>query len=105
MAQRYRAFRQSILVQEKMVPQRRIRGAVTPSHSKSTLCSLATLRALEEMLGKTGTPAGSFLEPFLGIYRNQIIVDEATDFSPIQLACMEALAHRRIRSFFACGDF
>jgi DNA helicase IV len=33
------------------------------------------------------------------------MVDEATDFSPIQLACMAALSHPRINSFFACGDF
>ncbi|HFD87125.1 MAG TPA: DNA helicase UvrD [Gammaproteobacteria bacterium] len=38
-------------------------------------------------------------------FRNQILVDEATDFSPIQLACMEALTHLKTRSFFACGDF
>jgi len=39
------------------------------------------------------------------LYKNQIVVDEATDFSPIQLACMAALTHTGIRSFFACGDF
>jgi hypothetical protein len=33
------------------------------------------------------------------------VVDEAPDFSLLQLACMAALAHPRIRSFFACGDF
>jgi DNA polymerase III delta prime subunit len=49
--------------------------------------------------------AWSSLRPILGHYRNQILVDEATDFSPIQLACMAALAHPRLRSFFACGDF
>ena len=33
------------------------------------------------------------------------MVDEATDFSPIQLACMGALSSPGIESFFACGDF
>jgi superfamily I DNA/RNA helicase len=51
------------------------------------------------------SPAWSSLQPMLGHYRNQILVDEAMDFSPIQLACMAALAHPRLRSFFACGDF
>ncbi|PCF93532.1 DNA helicase UvrD [Vreelandella nigrificans] len=51
------------------------------------------------------SPAWASLQPILGHYRNQILVDEATDFSPIQLACMAALAHPRLRSFFACGDF
>ncbi|QDI79211.1 DNA helicase UvrD [Methylorubrum populi] len=38
-------------------------------------------------------------------YRSQILVDEATDFSPIQLACMAELSDPAIRSFLACGDF
>jgi DNA polymerase III delta prime subunit len=44
------------------------------------------------------------LESVKGEYRTQVLVDEATDFSVVQLACMEALAHPRFRSFFACGD-
>jgi DNA helicase IV len=38
-------------------------------------------------------------------FKNQVLVDEATDFSPIQLANMEALTTLSIGSFFACGDF
>ena len=38
-------------------------------------------------------------------YRNQILVDEATDFSPLQLAAMENLTSLETQSFFACGDF
>ena len=38
-------------------------------------------------------------------FRNQILVDEATDFSPLQLACMENLSSLKTNSFFACGDF
>ena len=38
-------------------------------------------------------------------FKNQILVDEATDFSPIQLACMERLTSLSTGSFFACGDF
>lgn len=37
--------------------------------------------------------------------RNQVLVDEATDFSPIQLKCMFLIANPSARSFFACGDF
>ena len=40
-----------------------------------------------------------------GALRHQVLVDEATDFSPIQLACMTALANPQGLSFFACGDF
>jgi hypothetical protein len=39
------------------------------------------------------------------LYRTQIVVDEATDFSPVQLACMGALCDPQARSFLACGDF
>jgi len=72
---------------------------------------LAILRAAGDLLSRPDilrdieSPAWSSLRPFLGHYRNQVLVDEATDFSPIQLACMAALAHPRLRSFFACGDF
>lgn len=51
------------------------------------------------------TPAKLVLERLNNLRRMQVIVDEATDFSPVQLACMAALAHPQFRSFFACGDF
>jgi hypothetical protein len=72
---------------------------------------LAALRAAGDLISRRDilrdidSPAWASLQPILGHYRNQILVDEATDFSPIQLACMAALAHPRLRSFFACGDF
>lgn len=50
-------------------------------------------------------PEWGVLKALVGQFRNQILVDEATDFSPIQLACMGELTHPRLRSFFACGDF
>ena len=53
----------------------------------------------------TDNPAGTTLERVEQLYRTQVFVDEATDFSPIQLACMAALARPGTRSFFACGDF
>lgn len=39
------------------------------------------------------------------LFRHQIMVDEATDFSSLQLACMESLTNLKSKSFFACGDF
>jgi DNA polymerase III delta prime subunit len=50
-------------------------------------------------------PSYAVLKDFQSIVRNQIMVDEATDFSPITLACMGALSNPAIQSFFACGDF
>ncbi|OOW89888.1 DNA helicase UvrD [Xanthomonas campestris pv. vitistrifoliae] len=72
---------------------------------------LAILRAAGDLISRPNvqrdieSPAWSALQPILSHYRNQVLVDEATDFSPIQLACMAELAHPRLRSFFACGDF
>lgn len=72
---------------------------------------LAGLRAAGDLISRPNvqsnmdSPVWSSLKPILGYCRNQILVDEATDFSPIQLACMAALTHPRLRSFFACGDF
>ncbi|WP_338638733.1 ATP-binding domain-containing protein [Burkholderia pyrrocinia] len=72
---------------------------------------LAVLRTASELLKKPGVLSSidrapwSSLQQFFSIFNNQILVDEATDFSPLQLACMGALTHPRLRSFFACGDF
>jgi hypothetical protein len=72
---------------------------------------LATLRVGNELISRPAvlrgidTPLWSPLRAVMGCYRHQILVDEATDFSPLQLACMNALAHPRTRSIFACGDF
>ncbi|ENW83090.1 hypothetical protein F909_00681 [Acinetobacter sp. ANC 3929] len=39
------------------------------------------------------------------LLKDQIMVDEATDFSALQLACMQAMTNPLLNSFFACGDF
>ncbi|PHP64572.1 hypothetical protein CSC94_23675 [Zhengella mangrovi] len=72
---------------------------------------LAMLRGTDELM--TGaralidmeTPGRRPLERVAQLYRTQVLVDEATDFSPLQLACMATLARPATRSFFACGDF
>ena len=72
---------------------------------------LSILRAAQSLLssasiiGRLDEPIWSYLKPVQELYRNQILVDEATDFSPTQLGCMAALANPKIQSFFACGDF
>jgi hypothetical protein len=45
------------------------------------------------------------LQNIRDLYRTQVVVDEATDFSPLQLACMASLCDPEARSFLACGDF
>ncbi len=45
-----------------------------------------------------------WLEEIKGHYLTQLFVDEATDFSAVQLACTMEMCHPRLRSWFACGD-
>lgn len=72
---------------------------------------LATLKAGNQLIDRRNiqraidSPQWAALKSVMSCHRHQILVDEATDFSPLQLACMNALAHPRTRSVFACGDF
>ena len=74
------------------------------------LLVLASLRLAGEILAVYRKTAGAQLPDtgLLGAVRSlqraQILVDEATDFSRVQLACMYELAHPSMRSFFICGD-
>lgn len=72
------------------------------------LILLAILRNTDSLIAGIRSPdeeAKKTLDRLQNLYYTQVLVDEATDFSPIQLACMAALSRPRIRSFFACGDF
>lgn len=73
---------------------------------------LATLRAGRAALGASRSRAGQAdvsllpgLQPFAELLVNQVLVDEATDFSPLQLACMMALTDPATGALVACGDF
>lgn len=109
-AKRYRAFRR--LRQEEGKWYRKEGFSPTDLHPlELDVVLLAILRGANDLLSKPNivrdvdAPVWSSLKPVLDLYKNQILVDEATDFSPVQIACMAALSHPRIRSFFACGDF
>ena len=107
---RYRAFRR--LRQEEGKWYRKEGFSLTDLHPlELDVILLGILRGANDLLSKQNivrdvdAPVWSSLRPVLDLYKNQILVDEATDFSPVQIACMAALSHPRIRSFFACGDF
>jgi hypothetical protein len=51
------------------------------------------------------TTAHDWLETIKDRYLMQVFVDEATDLSAVQLGCTAELAHPRLRSWFASGDF
>ena len=107
---RYRAFRR--LRQEEGKWYRKDGYAPTDLHPlELDVILLSILRGANELLSRAtiaryvDQPAWSALKPAFDLHKNQVVVDEATDFSPVQLACMAALANPKIRSFFACGDF
>ena len=49
-------------------------------------------------------PASDVVGAILSSRYAQVLVDEATDFSAVELACMYALSHPALKSFFLCGD-
>lgn len=106
----YRAFRKSRAAEEKWyqgVPgnQRRISD---PELDGVILLMLRCARSLYQsatVRRQLDEPRFQYLKSISGSFRAQILVDEATDFSPIQLACMVALSRPETSSFFACGDF
>lgn len=107
---RYRAFRR--LRQEEGKWYRKEGFSPTDLHPlELDVVLLGLLKGANDLLSRPTVvrdidlPVWSSLKPMLDLYRNQILVDEATDFSPLQIACMAALCHSRMRSFFACGDF
>ena len=71
----------------------------------ATLRSAASLLRRPQIRRDLDQPEWAALRAVRATTRNQVLVDEATDFSPVQLGCMAALANPEARSFFACGDF
>lgn len=110
MSLRYRAFRREARNDGRWYGPAR----VPPAHAhpiEIDLILLALLRSAAEMEGnrflsqRMTDDVPALLLDISRERRNQILVDEATDFSPIQLACMRALADTRTASFFLSGDF
>ena len=59
----------------------------------------------DRVLGRLGDDAWSVLGTIATLMRNQIVIDEVTDFAPLQLAAMHALSNPRIGGLLAAGDF
>ena len=107
---RYRAYRRSRHTKARWYSNGAIRRTdLHPLELDMLLLSIlkasSTLLASIEVRRNLQDPFWTALQPIHDLYRNQIFADEATDFSPVQLACMSALSHPATRSFFACGDF
>ncbi|KPB54739.1 Helicase UvrD [Pseudomonas coronafaciens pv. oryzae] len=72
---------------------------------------LLSLRNARELLGNRSLTLSrqgnlpEYLATIASNFCNQVLVDEATDFSSLQLAAMYSLTSLNTHSFFACGDF
>lgn len=72
------------------------------------LAILAHARAMETdalIRSRGGDLRPALLDAIVRLRRNQVLVDEATDFSPLQLAIMRNLASLRTDAVFISGDF
>jgi hypothetical protein len=107
---RYRQFRRERQSNQTWY----VRSAIEPNHVSPLEVDailLVILRAARALLKDAKTidsinePRFGILKSIYEIYRTQVLVDEATDFSPLQLACMASLCDPSVESFLACGDF
>ncbi len=107
---RYRRFRRTMRSENRWYGEKA--GASSQVHPAEVdlimLCMLRVAvsfqrdRIVASRLAERSQP---IFETVASLQRNQILVDEATDFSPVQLACMAALARSQTRSVFLSGDF
>jgi len=106
----YRAFRRECLALELYDYQK----PDTPAHIDETELDailLLMLRSARELIRQEfvrrylDDPRFTELAKISDQFLHQVLVDEATDFSTLQLACMESLTDLSTESFFACGDF
>ncbi len=110
-AARYRRFRDLRAVEGRWYLNREYAADSPIDPRELDIILLQLLRFSAALLRKPTVLSGLDRRPWtplrsvLQLYRNQVFVDEATDFSPIQLACMASIVSPITRSFFACGDF
>jgi len=74
------------------------------SAGETDIMILAMLRNARLLAGEPHLARLEWLEAIHARRLAQVFVDEATDFSAVQLACTMELTDPRLRSWFACGD-
>lgn len=107
----YRTFRRECLKENKWYNAEMFSHRTNAIHELEVDVILLTmLHNINDLASRytdvelAGNQKFSVLRSIVAEHRNQVLVDEVTDFSPIQLACMLALTPN-LNSFFACGDF
>jgi hypothetical protein len=99
----YVRYRRRCLEAGKFYEQRAKGQSNLLSPSEVDILLLVMLRNVRRAQSRLGD--APWLKPLTGKYLMQVAIDEATDFSSVQLACMVELSHPNLRSWFACGDF
>lgn len=106
----YRAFRRDSVTLDRYTYQRPEHASHIDETELDAIL-LLMLRSARELIRQDfvkrhiDEPRFTELARISSQFLQQVLVDEATDFSLLQLACMESLADPAIKSFFACGDF
>jgi hypothetical protein len=107
---RYRRFRR----ERQGIPQWYRSDGISPTDItplEVDLLLLAILRSAGDLLRdrrimrEIDQPRYAWLKAVRDLVRTQVVVDEATDFSPLQLRCMTSFCDPAAQSFVACGDF
>lgn len=106
----YRRYRRECQVDNRWYePKANFGGHASPLEIDVILLSMldnsSEIAKLPSIAREGVSPARGIVERFVNLQVNQVMVDEATDFSPIQLAAMARLTPDGLNSFFACGDF
>ncbi|MDP4533490.1 ATP-binding domain-containing protein [Marinobacter salarius] len=106
----YKAFRKKALSEKSFYSK----APEKPKHISAYELDAVVLLALENSRKLIADPnisrsnngaLPSFLQNLSTMFLNQVFVDEATDFSALQLAAMKNLSSLDAESFCACGDF
>ncbi|WP_303292285.1 ATP-binding domain-containing protein [Marinobacter sp. SS5-14b] len=106
----YKAFRKKACSETSFY----IKAPEKPKHISAYELDAVVLLALENTRKLIAEPVisrsnngslPSFLQNHSTMFLNQILVDEATDFSVLQLAAMKNLSSLNAESYCACGDF
>ncbi|MCZ2339991.1 MAG: hypothetical protein LC127_17745 [Chitinophagales bacterium] len=106
----YQNFRKDIIIADKFYameqnPKEQLSSIELDAIILLILKNTRELMAQPYIIRSFDEPKFSYLVNIAELFRNQIMVDEATDFSMLELACMANLTSMQTLSFFACGDF
>ncbi len=110
MASRYRQFRRAVQPDGRWYSST-VANSNDADPLEVDLVVLALLRGASAMrrdgvlIRRMADRTPALIDTVEALKRHQILVDEATDFSPVQLACMAQLARSGLDSFCASGDF